>query len=72
MGLSHFERPLISKEWTEKNPLPLKENMVFLIESQVGDGLGQGVRLEDMVRVTKTGYELLSRWPIDEIIECPY
>jgi len=22
--------------------------------------------------VTKTGYELLSRWPIDEIIECPY
>jgi Xaa-Pro aminopeptidase len=55
-----------------ENPLPLKENMVFLIESQVGDGLGQGVRLEDMVRVTKTGYELLSRWPIDEIIECPY
>jgi Xaa-Pro aminopeptidase len=72
MGLSHFERPLISREWTMENPLPLKENMVFLIESQVGDGLGQGVRLEDMVRVTKTGYELLSRWPIDEIIECPY
>ncbi len=38
----------------------------------VGDGLGQGVRVEDMVHVTKTGYELLSRWPIDEIIECPY
>ncbi len=72
MGLTHFERPLISREWSLKHPLPLKENQVFLIETQVGDGLGQGVRVEDMVRVTKTGYELLSRWPIDEIIECPY
>lgn len=72
MGLTHFERPLISREWSLEHPLPLKENQVFLIESQVGDGLGQGVRLEDMVRVTKTGYELLTRWPIDEIIECPY
>ena len=72
MGLTHFERPLISREWSLEHPIPLKENSVFLIETQVGDGLGQGVRLEDMVRVTKTGYELLSRWPIDEIIECPY
>ncbi len=72
MGLSHIERPLISREWSLEHPLPLKENQVFLIETQVGDGLGQGVRLEDMVRVTKTGYELLTRWPIDEIIECPY
>jgi len=72
MGLTHFERPLISREWSLEHPIPLKENQVFLIETQVGDGLGQGVRLEDMVRVTKNGYELLSRWPIDEIIECPY
>ncbi|MFC2045397.1 M24 family metallopeptidase [Chloroflexota bacterium] len=72
MGLTHFERPLISREWSLENPIPLKENQVFLIETQVGDGLGQGARLEDMVRITKTGYELLSRWPIDEIIECPY
>ena len=72
MGLTHFERPLISREWSLEHPIPLKENQVFLIETQVGDGLGQGVRLEDMVRVTKTGYELLSRWPIDEIIECPF
>ncbi len=71
MGLTHFERPLISREWSLEYPLPLKENQVFLIETQVGDGLGQGVRLEDMVRVTKTGYELLTKWPIDEIIECP-
>jgi Xaa-Pro dipeptidase len=72
MGLSHFERPLISREWSLKHPIALKENQIFLIETQVGDGLGQGVRLEDMVRVTKTGYELLTRWPIDEIIECPF
>ncbi len=72
MGLTHLERPIITREWSLEHPLPLKENQVFTIETQVGDGLGQGVRLEDMIRVTKTGYELLTRWQIDEINECPY
>jgi Xaa-Pro dipeptidase len=72
IGLSHFERPLISREWSLDHPIPLKEGQVIAIESQCGDGLGQGVRLEDIIVVTKNGYELLTRWPIDDIIECPY
>ena len=71
IGLSHVERPFISREWSIDHPMPLKEGMVFAIENQFPDGLGQGVRLEDIVAVTKTGYELLTRWPL-ELIECPY
>lgn len=72
IGLHHFERPLINREWSLDHPIELKEGMVFAIESQCGDGLGQGVRLEDIVHVLKDGYELLTVWPIDDIIECPY
>ena len=33
-----------------------------------------GVRLEENILVTEDGYELLTRWPIDELMECwlPY
>jgi Xaa-Pro aminopeptidase len=33
-----------------------------------------GVRLEENIRVTKDGYERLSLWPIEELMECwlPY
>jgi len=71
IGLQHFERPLINREWSLDNPIELKEGMIFAIESQQGDGLGQGVRLEDIVHVLKDGYELLTVWPIDDVIECP-
>jgi Xaa-Pro dipeptidase len=71
IGLSHIERPFIHREFSLDYPMPIKEGMVFAIENQFPDGFGQGVRLEDVVAVTKTGYELLTRWPL-EIVECPY
>jgi Xaa-Pro aminopeptidase len=46
--------------------------MVMAIETWTGKkGARNAVRLEDMVVVRKDGYELLSRWPIDELIEVP-
>ena len=45
----------------------LEENMVLSVESYSGaDGAREGVKLEEMVRVTNTGYELLSSFPFEE------
>ena len=41
--------------------------MTFAIETQQGEeGVG-GARLEEMVVVTDTGYEIMTRWPAEEI-----
>ena len=37
-------------------------NMVLAIETYVGEG-GQGVRLEENLIVTETGYEIISKFP---------
>ncbi len=55
-------------------PHTLKAGMVMAFETYTGKKGGRhGVRIEDMVLVTETGYELLSLFP-QELIECwiPY
>ena len=45
----------------------VRENMVLCVESFSGsEHGGEGVKLEQMARVTKNGYELLSRYPFDQ------
>ena len=48
--------------------------MVFALETWTGKRGGDfGVRLEEFVAVTDTGYDLLSKYPVDHLIECnPY
>ncbi len=47
-------------------PGVLRENMVICLESYVGAvGERDGVKLEQQVRVTKDGYELLSTYPLE-------
>jgi Xaa-Pro aminopeptidase len=49
--------------------------MVLAIETYAGHKGGKdGVRLEENVLVTKDGCEVLSRWPVSELMECwlPY
>jgi Xaa-Pro aminopeptidase len=41
--------------------------MVVALETQDYDGLGQGVRIEEVVRITADGPEVLTQWPIDQI-----
>ncbi len=72
IGLSLYERPIVWRAVSLDHPMPIKENMTFAIETQEGDGHGQGVRIEEMLRVTKTGCEIMSRWPIEEITVCDY
>ena len=62
-------RPYIPKDRLEKNVL--EENMTLAVEASMGTKDGKyGLRIEEEIVVTKDGYEMLSRFPIDELIEC--
>lgn len=56
-------------------PQKFKEGMCIAVEFYTGKKGGKdGVRLEEDILVTKDGYELLSLWPIEVLMECwlPY
>lgn len=72
IGLTLYEPPLVWRGCSLDHPMVIEEDMCFAIETQEGDGEGQGVRIEEVIRVTKTGVEILSKWPSRELttIEC--
>jgi Xaa-Pro aminopeptidase len=77
LGLTLHDPPAISvvTKLAGYPPTKLKAGMVLALETYAGHkGEADGVRLEDNILVTEDGYELLSRWPIDELMECwlPY
>lgn len=67
IGLTLYEPPLVWRGCSMDHPMEIEEGMTFAIETQEGDGEGQGVRIEEVIHVTKTGVEILSRWPVKEI-----
>jgi len=71
IGLTLYEPPLVWRGCSMDHPMVIEEDMCFAIETQEGDGLGQGVRLEEVIHVTKDGVEILSKWPIDQITVIP-
>jgi Xaa-Pro dipeptidase len=71
IGISLHELPFFSYPRAKANPVTLEEGMVIALETWTGKRGGKdGVRLEEDVLVTKDGYELLTKFPIDEITEC--
>ena len=76
IGLTLHDLPMIFYSHRELGlpPHELKAGMTMAFETYAGKKGGKhGVRIEDMVLVTETGYELLSLFP-QELIECwiPY
>jgi Xaa-Pro aminopeptidase len=71
IGLSIHEKPGINRIESLTNPFPIQEGMVFALETyaQTPDG-GQGCRIEEEVLVTATGYEILTKYPCEELISC--
>jgi Xaa-Pro aminopeptidase len=69
IGLSLYEPPIIWREASLEDPVPLEAGMTFAVETQHGTPGKHGVRIEEMVHVTDDGAELLSRWLVDAITE---
>jgi len=74
LGLFNQEAPTITPLFSLENPITIEENMVLALETFYGTRRGetprQGARLENDIVVTKDGYEMLTKWPDDEITEC--
>ena len=72
IGLTLYEPPIIWREVSLNPPdIALEENMTFAIETQHGRPGKHGVRIEEMIRVTKTGVEVMTKFPVGEILEVP-
>jgi Xaa-Pro aminopeptidase len=77
LGLTLHDRPFINNihKALGTPPYRLEAGMVLALETWTGKKGGKdGVRLEEMILVKKDGYEVLSRFPIETLIECwiPY
>jgi Xaa-Pro dipeptidase len=68
IGLSNWERPLMSRYHSFEHPVELQEGMVFAIETYwpTPDG-SAAARIEEEVVVTAGGCELLTRFPADQL-----
>ncbi len=72
IGLSIWELPVISRAWSLDYPYPIEENMVIALETYNGvKGGKEGVRIEEEVVVTESGYKIITKFPVEELIECP-
>jgi Xaa-Pro dipeptidase len=60
VGLSIYEAPLLRGDDPEKYRVSLEENMVIALEIN-----HYPVKLEHLLRVTATGIEILSQYPMD-------
>jgi len=71
LGIALHEKPFISLPVARAKPVKLEEGMIIALETWAGKYGGKdGVRLEEDMLVTKDGYELLTKWPIDKLTEC--
>ncbi len=70
-GSSGYDIPIINRLWSFKHPQVFEEGMTIAVESREGERRVGGVRLENMLVVTKDGAEIMDRFPRDEILVAP-
>ncbi len=71
IGLSLWERPILSRRFNFDHPTEIKEGMTFAVETWCGAADGSGAaRIEEEVVVTKTGCEIITNYPSDHLISC--
>ena len=65
-----YDPPFFWRPIAVKWPVKLEAGMVISLETQEGTPDNRcGVRIEDMIIITDAGYEIISKWPADEITE---
>ncbi len=71
IGIALHELPFFYYPTDKVHPVKLEEGMVLALETWTGKKGGKfGVRLEEDIAVTKDGYDLLTKFPVKEMIEC--
>ncbi|MGC1194226.1 MAG: Xaa-Pro peptidase family protein [Candidatus Dormiibacterota bacterium] len=69
VGLSIWEKPIFSHLVSDEHPEPLVEGMVFALETYWPSKDGwTAARIEEEVVVTKTGCEVITRFPAERLM----
>jgi len=69
IGLSHHEKPWISRAYSLEHPVPVEEGMHFALETFYGEG-DDGARIESQIIVTETGHKVITKWPCEALMVC--
>jgi Xaa-Pro aminopeptidase len=74
LGVALHERPIISRLISLKDPVEIKEGMVFALETYCpADDGHSAARIEEELVVTGTGHEVITLFPAEELmIANPY
>ena len=67
IGLSHHEKPWISRAYSLDYPVPIEEGMHFALETFYGED-DDGARIESQLIVTKDGHKIITKWPCEELM----
>jgi Xaa-Pro dipeptidase len=69
VGLSIWEKPIISRLVSLDHPEPIERGMVFALETfwPAADGWS-AARIEEQLVVTETGCEVITRFPAEELL----
>jgi Xaa-Pro dipeptidase len=70
LGLSQYDMPMFSRIFSLTSPVVLKPGMFFALETQQGKMFDWGVRIEEEILVTDTGYEIVTKFPVDGMTLC--
>jgi Xaa-Pro aminopeptidase len=67
LGLSHHEKPWISRAYSLAHPVPIEQGMHFALETFYGEE-EDGARIESQIVVTSDGHKVITKWPCEELL----
>jgi Xaa-Pro aminopeptidase len=67
IGLSHHEKPWISRMYSLDHPVPVEPRMHFALETFYGEE-DDGARIESQIIVTENGHKVITKWPCEELM----